>query len=62
MSVDLKVSRAFIEGTKYPRRIIEKNSVYIVAPRRNTVKKAWENTGYYLQKAINDYGRKGKGY
>ena len=60
--MNLKVSRAFVEGTKYPRRIIEKNPAYIVASRENTVKKAWENTGYYLQKAINDYGRKGKGY
>lgn len=57
MNMNLRVSRSFLEGMKYPRRISSNNLEYSNLSRNSTVEKAWKNTGGFLQKSLNEYGK-----
>lgn len=60
--MNLRVSRSFIEGMKYPRTISSRKNHYTDSLEKDSVTIAWKRTGDYLRRAIKNYEKeKGEG-
>lgn len=57
MFMNIRISKAFIEGMKFPIRIYQPSSIYMQIKKTGSIEIAWKRTGNYLVRSMEDYDK-----